>query len=199
MIKGECVMESLHKIGFAKYYLLDTRNNKIYNEVRNKYVKETGEYRYRLRDDNGKIKSVTMKEIYKKLYNKVFCIDNIERLEGEEFREIRNSEGNYYISNMGRVLSYSKNYAMIMKPYREANGYEKVMLYLKDGRKNKLVHSLVCNAFMEVPKDIDILNLSCHHKDYCKHNNRLDNLQLLSNQEHRTIHNKRRLEENGSC
>ena len=58
-------MENLGKIGLAEYYFLD--KYKIYNSKNKNYIKEASEYRYKLKTKEGIYKSITLKEIYKKL------------------------------------------------------------------------------------------------------------------------------------
>lgn len=180
-------MQCLEKIGFAEYYYLD--NDKIYNVTRKKYLKEIGKYRYRLRTKEGKSKSVTIKEIYRRLYNKVFCVDNVTRLNDEEFREIEGTNGNYMVSNYGRVLSCISNYSMILKPTITEKGYERLQIVIEGQKYNKFVHCLVAGAWLEKPDNIE---QEIHHKDFNTRNNKVSNLQYLSKRQHIKIHNERR-------
>jgi hypothetical protein len=54
--------------------------------------------------NNNRIK-LSKKKIYYALYNKVLTIDNIKDLDGEQWKVINNTNGNYLISNKGRVKS----------------------------------------------------------------------------------------------
>ena len=56
-------MKCLDSLGFLDYYYLDV--DRIYNAKRKQYMKEVGEYRYKIRTSEGITKSVTIKEIYK--------------------------------------------------------------------------------------------------------------------------------------
>lgn len=175
-------MISLKQLGFAEYYLLD--ETRIFNNKKNEYVKEIAEFRYRLNTIDGKRKSITMKEIYKRLFDEIFCIDNTTLLEGEEFREIEGTNGNYAISNKGRVKSFIGNRAAILNPYISDNGYKRVNLYVDGKRYNKFVHVLVCGAFLEPPKSLDY---EVHHlKD--KLQNDVQSLVYMSKSEHRKLH-----------
>ena len=127
-------MQCLDVLGFSDCYYLD--NDRIYNIKRKQYLKEVSGYRYKLRTKEGKEKSITIKEIYKRLYNKVFCIDDIERMEDEEFKEIQGSEGKHYVSNYGRVISYVSNHAIVMKPTITNKGYERLQIVLGGKRYN---------------------------------------------------------------
>ena len=180
-------MYSLSEIGFKEYYMLD--GYEIYNNNRKCHIKPVSEFRYRLVTKDGIYKSVTIKEIYKKLFDKVFCIDNVKRLNEEEFKEIEGTDGKYLCSNKGRILSYIGNYSMLLKPTITPKGYERVQLYI-DGRKvNKFVHTLVCMTWIGNPKSLDCC---IHHIDRCKTNNDISNLCYVTTREHMEIHSNKR-------
>lgn len=180
-------MQSLKALGFAEYYYLD--NDKIYNTKRKCYVKEVAEYRYRLKNNKGIYKSITLKEIYRKLFNKVFCKDNIKPLTNEYFREIKDTCGNYEVSNLGRVKSKIGNHAIILKPYITPYGYERLQIYIEGKKYNKLVHCLVAETWLEQPKSLDY---EIHHKDFNSLNNAVSNLEYLSKIEHYKKHEEGR-------
>ena len=185
-------MQCLDILGFSDCYYLD--NDKIYNIKRKQYVKEVAEYRYKLRTKDGRTKSITIKEIYKKLYNTVFCIDNIVRLENEEFEEIEGTKGNYYVSNFGRVISYTANHAIVMKPTVTNKGYERLQIVIDGKRYNKYVHCLVAMTWLGKPKNLE---QEIHHKDFNQRNNNCNNLQYIDSVEHVKLHVERR--NNGGC
>lgn len=179
-------MICLKELGFADYYYLD--DTRIYNQQKKEYVKEVAEFRYRLNTIDGKRKSITMKEIYKRLFNQVFCIDNTPLLENEEYRLIDGTNGNYAISNKGNVKSFIGNHAAILSPFYTKEGYLRVQLYIDGKRYNKFVHVLVCGAFLEPPKSLDY---EIHHIKG-KDNNNIESLMYISKSEHRKIHSKER-------
>ena len=183
-------MQCLDVLGFMDCYYLDI--DKIYNAKRKQYMTEVGEYRYKIRTTEGITKSITIKEIYKRLYNKVFCIDDIERLEGEEFREVEGTEGNYLVSNYGRVISYISNHAMILKPTITPKGYERLQITIEGQRYNKFVHSLVAAAWLGQPQSLE---QEIHHKDFNQRNNNYTNLQYVYKNEHIKKHVERREKE----
>ena len=94
------------KNGYCDYYYL-TNDGKVYNNITKKYLK-LDKYNYRLMTKQGIAKKITLKELYKIVYNKIYCIDTVKSLENEIWKEIPNTQGNYYISNYGRVKSYCK-------------------------------------------------------------------------------------------
>lgn len=185
-------MVNLSVLGFADCYYLDV--DKIYNAKRKIYMKEVSEYRYKIMTKEGKKKSVTIKEIYRRLYNKVFCVDDIKRLDGEEFREIEGTEGNYLVSNYGRVISYFSNHAIILKPTITPKGYERLQIIIEGRKYNKFVHRLVAEAWLGNPKSLE---QEIHHKDFNQRNNKSDNLEYLDKNEHVKKHIERRSIING--
>ena len=186
-------MISLKELDFQDYYYLDLDNDKIYNEKKKDYVKEVGKYRYRLKNNQNIYKSITLKEIYIRLFNKVFCKDNIKLLENEIFKEIEETKGNYEVSNLGRIKSKTGNYAIILKPYITKGGYERLQIYIDGHKYNKYVHCLVAAAWLKAPKNLEY---EIHHKDFNRLNNSAINLEYVSKIEHQKIHNERRKEIN---
>lgn len=185
-------MHCLKDIGLAEYYYLD--NDKIYSDKKKGYIKESSRHKYKLVAQDGKPRSITLKEIYKRLYNEVYCKDNIEKLEGEVFKEIEGTEGKYLVSNMGRVCSKTGYEAIILKPTITQNGYERVQLVIHGHKYNKLVHCLVAAAFLEKPNSLDY---EVHHKTFNKLDNRAEALAYVSKIDHKEIHKKRSKEPNG--
>ena len=104
-------------------------------------------------------------------------------LDNEEWREIKDYDGIYFVSNKKRILSLTRNEAFIMSQTLH-NGYLQLSLY-KDGEEHKeLVHRLIAIAFIDNPENKPIV----HHIDGNKVNNELDNLMFVSAQEHYRLH-----------
>ena len=92
---------------------------------------------------------------------------------------VKNYEGLYEVSNLGRVRSFHRNGEKILRNNIRPDGRCSVQLY-KDGSNSRLfVHRLVAEAFLP--------NLECkpevNHKDLMSTNNRLDNLEWVTKQE----------------
>ncbi len=172
--------------GFKEYYYLQ-EDGTIYNADSDKIVKSDTNHSFTLRTINNSQRKLSLKTLYKLVYNKNFCIDRIQDLEGEEWKEIEDTNGLYYISNKGRVKSYHGYRALILSGYSNKCGYLRVDIKVENKRQSKLIHRLVAAAFLPLPENID---LQLHHKDLNKTNNAADNLQWLSAAEHSKIHRK---------
>lgn len=99
----------------------------------------------------------------------------------EEWLPVKNYESYYEISNHGRIKSYRKIRPFIMKQATHYKGYKYLYLQI-GGRKNRqkfFVHRLVACAFIPNPDSKPIVN----HMDCDKGNNKLSNLEWMSDQE----------------
>ena len=102
-------------------------------------------------------------------------------MEEEIWREVKDYERLYEVSNLGRLKSLKWEKERILKPGKDTNGYLIVDLSKDSIRKNKTVHQLVAIAFLN--------HTPCGHKIVVDHidnnpsNNRLDNLQLVTTRE----------------
>lgn len=109
----------------------------------------------------------------------------------EIWKDIKDYEGIYQISNLGRVKSMprkiiykdKKHYKIlperVMSWCDNGNGYKCVYLKKNGKRKIAYIHRLVANAFIENKENKKYIN----HKDYNPCNNRFDNLEWCSQKE----------------
>ena len=93
----------------------------------------------------------------------------------EIYKDIKDLEGKYQVSNFGNILSL--NYrntgrAELMSPGKRG-GYLRVNLCKNGKPKNFLVHRLVAETFLPNPNNLPCVN----HKDQTRTNNRVDNLE----------------------
>lgn len=110
----------------------------------------------------------------------------------EEWRSVKSYEGIYEVSSCGRVRSLprikmrtsatGKKYATkvpakILKPYTNPKGYFLVDLSKNGKNKRCAVHRLVALAFVEGYAE----GLFVNHKDECKTNNHVSNLEWCTN------------------
>lgn len=106
------------------------------------------------------------------------------------FRDVKNFEGLYKVSNDGRVFSVKRN--KILKPKVTKDGYFEVCLFNShnNSRCYKRVHRLVAETFIEHKQDCNVVN----HLDSNKLNNNVENLEwttISGNTKHCFINNER--------
>lgn len=178
--------------GFNECYFLE-EDGRVYNKTTEKHLTLDKKSCYRLMTTSGQYKKIALKTLYKLVYNKPYCKDTIKPLHNEEWKEIEGTDGNYYVSNLGRLKSYKGYEALLMKPYLTANGYERVDIVFNGVRVSKLVHRLTASAFLPVPESIDMV---LHHKDNNKLNNKADNLEWLTHRQHIEKHFPKETENN---
>lgn len=89
----------------------------------------------------------------------------------EIWKEVKDYEGLYWVSNIGRVKSKRK----ILKPIK--GEYLKVGLSKNGIQRTYTIHRLVAQAFITNKQNYKCVN----HKDENKHNNNLTNLEWCSN------------------
>ena len=106
-------------------------------------------------------------------------------LQGEVWKEIKGYNGNYFVSNLSRVLSLCKN-GYKLKEQQLYNSYYYVDLYKNGIRKHKRVNRLVAEAFLDNPENKPLV----HHKDNQKQNNVAANLEFMTYKEHAEKHKK---------
>lgn len=103
----------------------------------------------------------------------------------EIFKNIKNYEHLYQISNYGNIIAKSRpiNGAVVamskerqLSAWDNGNGYRVVTLMMNKKRKNHYVHRLVATYFIENPLKYKEIN----HKDGKKENNHIDNLEWIS-------------------
>ena len=173
--------------GFAEIYYL-TEKGEVYNEATDKMIKPDNKHRYKLKTTDNKMKSIALKSLYRLVYGMEYCEDDIEDLEGEQWRVIDRTDGIYWVSNKGRIKSYKGYKALVLSPYKTNGGYDRVDIVEAGSRRSCLCHRLVAASWLPLPESID----QCiHHKDFNKNNNEASNLEWLGYQEHLKKHQER--------
>ena len=174
--------------GFDHDYFIDKVSANVYSEKKNAWLNPSGGYEYILLTEAGEPKKISKKKIFRLVFNKEWALDLISDLPGEEWREIAGTNGVYYISNLGRIKTYSYNVAQLMSPFLQKN-YYKIKICLGGRRISRYVHELVACAFLgPAPSPFS----QVHHKDFTKNNNSSFNLQWVEPFEHAQIHKEHR-------
>lgn len=98
----------------------------------------------------------------------------------EEWKAVAECNGEYYVSNWGRVKSFKFGKERILKPSLIGNGYQAVNISQKKTKpKMHTMHKLVALAFIQNPDNKPQIN----HKDGNKLNNHIDNLEWSTHKE----------------
>lgn len=99
--------------------------------------------------------------------------------EKEIWKEIKGTNGNYQVSNLGNVRSIPRNRTKggVLTPFEYIrNGYYLVSIYINGVKKRCFVHKLVAQAFIKNPLNKPQVN----HKNGNKHDNRASNLEWVT-------------------
>lgn len=94
----------------------------------------------------------------------------------EKWKDVKNYEGIYQVSNLGNIKTIRKN--KIMK-LNKRNGYYQICLRKNENRESKQVHRLVAEAFIDNPLNKKVVN----HKDFNPLNNNVNNLEWCTQKE----------------
>lgn len=149
-----------------KYYI--TENMEVFNAKTNRKLKpykEKGAYVTNIILSNGKRKKYKIQS----LYNMCFI--------PFEMKEIPGFDKKYSISKDGRIFS---NIGYVeLKPYMDKDGYKRISLVTKNGRKGFRINRLVALTYIPNIENKPIVN----HLDGNKLNNNVDNLEWCTNSE----------------
>jgi hypothetical protein len=98
----------------------------------------------------------------------------------EQWKAIAECNGEYYISDHGRVKSMKFGKERILKPFPNTRGYLIVFVAGKwEKQRCNLIHQLVAKTFLPNPESKPQVN----HKDGNKLNNSVTNLEWMTHQE----------------
>jgi len=108
----------------------------------------------------------------------------------EVWKDIKGYEGHYQVSDLSRVKSLSRvvksrvgvfgtKKEIILKTFKNGDGYLKYKLCINGKEKSVISHRLVANEFLENPFNKPQVN----HKNGIKDDNRVDNLEWVTSSE----------------
>lgn len=111
--------------------------------------------------------------------------------ETEEWKQIQEAP-RYYISNLGRVKSFAidKKNGHLLAIHCDRYGYQYVKLTPEKGQNRRFfrIHRLIAEYW----KDNYFSGAVIHHKDGDRTNNSIDNLEILTPQEHNRLPKKKK-------
>lgn len=93
----------------------------------------------------------------------------------EIFKDILKCD-RYEVSNLGQIRN--KKTQRILKPTFDSYGYHHVDLYSGKTKMKVLVHRIVLETFIGCKPDLTV-----HHINHIRHDNRLENLQWMTREE----------------
>lgn len=94
----------------------------------------------------------------------------------EIWKEIDDYNGDYLVSNLGRVKSLKYGKERILKPQKQKTGYLTINLCKNGKMKTSRINRLVAEAFLPNPKNLPEVD----HINSDKMDNRVENLQWIS-------------------
>ena len=99
----------------------------------------------------------------------------------EIWRDIKNYEGLYQVSNLGRVKSLNYRHTgreQILKPIKYNNDYLRINLWKNNKMKTHTIHRIVAQTFLDNPNNYPCIN----HIDENKTNNNITNLEWCTHE-----------------
>lgn len=100
----------------------------------------------------------------------------------EEWKPVKDYEGLYEVSNLGRVRSLNwcrTGTTKVLVPGCHSAGYKQIQLHKDGNMRTRCVHRLVAEAFIPNPAKLPQVN----HKDLNKANNSVENLEWCTAKE----------------
>ncbi len=174
--------------GFSPEYFIEETTGTVWNSKTNKIL--TGE-KLALKLLDGSIRSTERSFLLELMKEDGAKVQSIEDFQKREDIKLFGQGNRYAVSTTGTVWGIVNGFAKELKQQENyPGGYWRVSLKLTDDtqRKYYLVHQLVAEHFIGIPKDGK--KYIVHHRNYQhgKDQNYLENLEVLDIAEHARIH-----------
>lgn len=168
----------LDQYGFKEYYTL-IRTGIIYNSKDKTVIYPNKQHYFSLLKKDGTREKITLKNLYRKVFNTEYSEDFIQDLNGEIWKQLEQYNPFDWISTYGRIKTTRYYITRLKKTPINNKGYKRVYIT----KKYILVHQLTAETFLGKQ-----INAEIDHKNANRLDNRLSNLQYLTRQEHREKH-----------
>lgn len=100
-------------------------------------------------------------------------------VKNEIWKDIIGYEGYYQISNLGNIKRFRKYKSNILKPRINKRGYVQITLCKNSCTKTFRLHRLIAESFIDNPQK----KLQVNHINGIRHDNRLENLEWVTQNE----------------
>lgn len=100
----------------------------------------------------------------------------------EIFKDIKDYEGLYQISNLGRIKSFCRRTPKIIKNQKSGPGYPYITLCREASKKSIFIHRLIAETFINNPKNKQEVN----HKNGVKTDYSIENLEWVTPSENQS-------------
>jgi len=162
------------------------KNNIVISENNTSQISLYNNKTEALSNPNYTNNTILLKSVYQSFEQKYATIRKEEKTSTiEVYKDIIGYEGHYQISVLGNVKSLKRNSERILSPsIYKTKGYYRICLYKNSKRKSCYIHQLVAITFLgHTPNGNESV---IDHIDHDKTNNKLENLQIISNRENLT-------------